>query len=145
MGLRLPERSVLFPSLALAKLKRGWIVDFFRIFKKFIQGFLEQGTGAAFWVQQAVQEQIEQKTFDLFLLKFLFATLVQRQCNALIVKFLLEIAIFQQVCLFTASCLITEPCSVRMRGPWLAAQNRFLEWTRLLGKGCKYWIGINVS
>ena len=25
-------------------------------------------------------------------------------------EFLLEVAIFQQVCLFTSNCLITEPC-----------------------------------
>ena len=144
MGLRLPERSVLFSKSDVGKIEKRMSCWFFRIFKKFTHGFLEQWTGAAFfffWIQEARQR----KHLFCFCWNFFFATLVQRQCNALIVNFLLEIVIFQQVCLFTASCLITEPCSVRMRGPWLAAQNRFLEWTRLLGKGCKYWIGINVS
>ena len=141
MGLRLHERSVLFSKSDVGKIEKRMSCWFFRIFKKFTHGFLELWTGAAFVDTRSKTE----KTFVCFCWNFFFATLVQRQCNALNVKVLLEIAIFQQVCLFTSSCLITEPCFVRMRGPWLAAQNRFLEWTRLLGKGCKYWIGIKVS
>ena len=71
---------------------------FFKIFKKFIQGFLEQGTGAAFWIQQAAQEQIEQKTFDLFLLKFLFATLSATVVQRPYFEVLLELSFFNNFC-----------------------------------------------
>ena len=140
MGLRLPERSVLFPSLALAKLKRGWIVDFFRIFKKFTQGFLEQGTGAAFLDTRSKTE----KTFVLFLLKFLFcnasATAVQRSyCE-----------VFVGNCHFSTSLFVYSELSY-YRTVFCAhartvagCAEPVLEWTRLLGKGCKYWIGIKV-
>ena len=62
--------------------RKNWKGDelliLFKIFKKFTQGFLEEGTGAAFLATRSKTE----KTFDLFLLKFTFcnasATALQR-------------------------------------------------------------------
>ena len=62
---------------------------------------------------------IEQKTFDLFLLKFLFATPSATVVQRSYFEVLLEIVIFQQL-LFV---LIIEPCCAHA-WPKLAAQNQ---------------------
>ena len=64
------------------------------------------------------------------------------KCNALFRKFVWNCHFSNNFCLCTASCLIIEPCSVRMRGLWLAAQNRFYKERVYWVKGCKYWIRI---